>query len=294
MMAGSSLCSLAFLLQTGALCPVDLVESIYDRIDREDMDGVFVTLTRRTRTGRGPCGKAAPARGALARIARWHSDRLERPVRHACLGDDSRLDRARGPAKGTDGCRCWWPRWPMPAMVSIGRTNMSEFAFSGLGINPHYGTPINPHSIDEPLIPGGSSSGSGVAVATGCFRWPWAAIQVDRCASGRLDRYRRLQGDARPLFDARRVSSGHQPGFPGAADAHRARHRDDRRRPSRLSPGPAGALHEHDALVVPTNIVFDNCDSAVIKAFDAAIERIAASGIPVERGTCAAFRPFSS
>ncbi len=46
--------------------------------------------------------------------------------------------------------------------VLIGRTNMTEFAFSGVGINPHYGTPGNPH--DRRLIPGGSSSGAAVSV----------------------------------------------------------------------------------------------------------------------------------
>jgi Asp-tRNA(Asn)/Glu-tRNA(Gln) amidotransferase A subunit family amidase len=49
----------------------------------------------------------------------------------------------------------------------IGRTNMTEFAFSGVGINPHFGTPANAASRDEPLIPGGSSSGAAVSVATG-------------------------------------------------------------------------------------------------------------------------------
>jgi len=49
----------------------------------------------------------------------------------------------------------------------IGRTNMTEFAFSGIGINPHFGTPANAASRDEPLIPGGSSSGAAVSVATG-------------------------------------------------------------------------------------------------------------------------------
>ncbi len=49
----------------------------------------------------------------------------------------------------------------------IGRTNMSEFAFSGVGINPHYGTPHNPAAKDVPRIPGGSSSGAAVSVATG-------------------------------------------------------------------------------------------------------------------------------
>lgn len=49
----------------------------------------------------------------------------------------------------------------------IGRTNMVEFAFSGVGINPHFGTPANAASSIEALIPGGSSSGAAVSVATG-------------------------------------------------------------------------------------------------------------------------------
>ncbi len=52
-------------------------------------------------------------------------------------------------------------------MVSVGKTNLSEFAYSGLGLNPHFGTPHNPHGTDQPRIPGGSSSGSAVAVASG-------------------------------------------------------------------------------------------------------------------------------
>ena len=51
--------------------------------------------------------------------------------------------------------------------VSLGRTNTSEFAFSGIGINPHFGTPRNPWSPEVPCIPGGSSCGSAVAVALG-------------------------------------------------------------------------------------------------------------------------------
>src|SRR5438874_12202294 len=49
--------------------------------------------------------------------------------------------------------------------IIIGRTNMTEFAFSGVGINPHYGTPGNPY--DRSLIPGGSSSGAAVSVGDG-------------------------------------------------------------------------------------------------------------------------------
>jgi amidase len=47
----------------------------------------------------------------------------------------------------------------------VGKTNLVELAFGGSGINPHYGTPVNP--LDPALVPGGSSSGSAVAVATG-------------------------------------------------------------------------------------------------------------------------------
>lgn len=51
--------------------------------------------------------------------------------------------------------------------VVVGRTNMTEFAFSGVGVNPHYGTPPNPADAKTPRIPGGSSSGAAVSVATG-------------------------------------------------------------------------------------------------------------------------------
>jgi len=51
--------------------------------------------------------------------------------------------------------------------VILGHTNMTEFAFSGLGINPHYGTPRNPAFRNDTHIPGGSSSGAAVSVALG-------------------------------------------------------------------------------------------------------------------------------
>lgn len=47
--------------------------------------------------------------------------------------------------------------------VIVGKTNMSEFAFTGVGANPHYGTPGNP--ADRGRVPGGSSSGAAVAIA---------------------------------------------------------------------------------------------------------------------------------
>jgi aspartyl-tRNA(Asn)/glutamyl-tRNA(Gln) amidotransferase subunit A len=51
--------------------------------------------------------------------------------------------------------------------VLLGRTNMVEFAFGGLGLNPHYGTPRGPWDRATGRVPGGSSSGAGVAQADG-------------------------------------------------------------------------------------------------------------------------------
>lgn len=68
----------------------------------------------------------------------------------------------------------------------IGRTNMSEFAFSGVGLNPHFGTPANPATaaLDaQPRIPGGSTSGGAVSVATGAA---WAALGSDTGGSIRI------------------------------------------------------------------------------------------------------------
>ena len=51
--------------------------------------------------------------------------------------------------------------------VVIGRTDMTEFAFSGLGVNPHHGTPPSPWDRATGRLPGGSSSGAAVAAADG-------------------------------------------------------------------------------------------------------------------------------
>jgi len=65
----------------------------------------------------------------------------------------------------------------------VGRTNMTEFAFSGVGVNPHFGTPRNPADPDTPRVPGGSSSGAAVSVALGAAH---AALGTDTGGSIRI------------------------------------------------------------------------------------------------------------
>ena len=68
-------------------------------------------------------------------------------------------------------------------VVLAGRTNMVEFAFSGVGYNPHYGTPVNPADTSVEHVPGGSSSGAAVTVASGAA---FAALGSDTGGSIRI------------------------------------------------------------------------------------------------------------
>jgi aspartyl-tRNA(Asn)/glutamyl-tRNA(Gln) amidotransferase subunit A len=65
--------------------------------------------------------------------------------------------------------------------VVVAKTNMSEFAYTGIGANPHFGTPGNP--ADRKRVPGGSSSGAAVAAADGMCE---IAIGTDTGGSCRI------------------------------------------------------------------------------------------------------------
>lgn len=70
------------------------------------------------------------------------------------------------------------------AAIVTGKTHTVEFAFGGLGTNPHCGTPLNPWSSqDAPRAPGGSSSGAGVSLAQGSAL---AALGTDTAGSVRI------------------------------------------------------------------------------------------------------------
>ncbi len=67
--------------------------------------------------------------------------------------------------------------------ILLGKTKMVELAFGGLGQNPHWGTPINPWSLPETRIPGGSSCGAGVSLWQGSAR---VALGTDTACSVRV------------------------------------------------------------------------------------------------------------
>src|ERR1700738_783009 len=67
--------------------------------------------------------------------------------------------------------------------IVIGRTNMTEFAYSGIGINPHYGTPKSAWQRSVGHVPGGSSSGAAVSIADGMA---YGALGTDTGGSCRV------------------------------------------------------------------------------------------------------------
>jgi len=67
--------------------------------------------------------------------------------------------------------------------IVMGRTNMTEFAYSGLGLNPHYDTPRNAWNRSSARIPGGSSSGAAVSITDAMA---YAAIGTDTGGSCRI------------------------------------------------------------------------------------------------------------
>lgn len=67
--------------------------------------------------------------------------------------------------------------------IVVGRTNMTEFAYSGLGLNPHYGTPRNAWQREAGRVPGGSSSGGAVSITDGMAL---AALGTDTGGSCRI------------------------------------------------------------------------------------------------------------
>lgn len=161
----------------------------------------------------------------------------------------------------------------------VGKTNMTEFAFSGVGINPHYGTPRNPADTAVARIPGGSSSGAAVSVALGLavaglgsdtggsIRIPAALCGIVGFKSsqsrvprtGALELARSLDtvcAMTRSVADCLTVDAA-------IADAPLA----VRRRPL-----------EGMRFAVPRTLVFDQVEPAVAQAFDRAVGLLSAAG----------------
>jgi aspartyl-tRNA(Asn)/glutamyl-tRNA(Gln) amidotransferase subunit A len=148
----------------GSLAPTDVVEGCLARAREAAAHGVFITLTAQR-----------ALREARASQARWRAGRPLSPLDGVPVSWKDMIDVAGTATTGGSRVPARPPaRRDAPVVarlarlgaVCIGKTNLSELAFSGLGLNPWYGTPSNPRGpAHEPHVCGGSSSGAAASVA---------------------------------------------------------------------------------------------------------------------------------
>ena len=175
--------------------------------------------------------------------------------------------------------------------IPVGRVNMTEFAFSGLGINPHHGTPASPWDRSSRRIPGGSSSGTAVAVADGMAA---AGLGTDTGGSCRIPAA--FCGIVGYKPTARRVPiSGVLPLAPSLdsvgplAPSVACCARIDAILAGEPPTPPIPARLNGLRLAVPENIVLDGIDASVGATFDHALSRLSAAGARIERTRFAEF-----
>jgi len=167
--------------------------------------------------------------------------------------------------------------------IPIGRTNMTEFAFSGVGLNPHYDTPRNPYDRATGRMPGGSSSGAAVSVTDGMAV---GAIGTDTGGSCRIPAAvcgivgykptaRRIPTDGVMPLSFTLDSVG--PLAPtvaccAALDAIMAGEE-----PNELTPWRLDGLR----LAAPQTMVLDGMDSTVAAAYGDALSRLSKAGAKI-------------
>jgi aspartyl-tRNA(Asn)/glutamyl-tRNA(Gln) amidotransferase subunit A len=167
--------------------------------------------------------------------------------------------------------------------VLTGRTNMTEFAFSGVGVNPHHGTPANAADAATARIPGGSSSGAAVSVATGA-----AFIGLGSDTGGSIRIPAALNGIVGFKSTARLVPADGALPLSTTFDTVCAMTRSVRdailtheilaaRRVTRGA-APLGAYR----LAVVKNVFFEGIEPSVARAFDDALCALRAAGARIE------------
>jgi aspartyl-tRNA(Asn)/glutamyl-tRNA(Gln) amidotransferase subunit A len=168
--------------------------------------------------------------------------------------------------------------------IVIGRTNMTEFAYSGIGINPHYGTPKCAWQRGVGHVPGGSSSGAAVSIADGMA---YGALGTDTGGSCRIPAaYNGIVGykptQRRVPLDGGVPLSFTLDSFGPLANSTQCCATLD----AVLADEPIFALQPRPIrgmrLAVPTTVALDDLDEAVAKTFERALATLSRAGALIE------------
>ena len=169
--------------------------------------------------------------------------------------------------------------------IVVGRTNMTEFAYSGIGINPHYGTPKSVWNRSVGHVPGGSSSGAAVSIADGMA---FGALGTDTGGSCRIPAafngivgYKPTQARI-PLDGGVPLSFSLDSYGPLARSVACCATLD-----AVLADEPLQPLQPRSIkgmkLAVPTTVALDDLDDAVASTFERALEALSRAGALIER-----------
>jgi aspartyl-tRNA(Asn)/glutamyl-tRNA(Gln) amidotransferase subunit A len=169
--------------------------------------------------------------------------------------------------------------------IVIGRTNMTEFAYSGIGINPHYGTPKSTWRRDVGYVPGGSSSGAAVSVADGMAH---GALGTDTGGSCRIPAayngivgfkptQRRVPREGGVPLSTTLDSFGPLARTVDCCAVLDAVLADEPVQP--LLPRPIKGMR----LAVPTTVALDELDDEVSRSFERALNALSRQGALIER-----------
>src|ERR1700726_4438934 len=169
--------------------------------------------------------------------------------------------------------------------IVIGRTNMTEFAYSGIGINPHYGTPKGAWQRGVGHVPGGSSSGAAVSVVD---RMAHGALGTDTGGSCRIPpayngivgfkpTQRRVPLEGAVPLSFTLDSFGPLARTVGCCAVLDAVLADEPVRP--LQPRPIKGMR----LAVPTTVALEELEDEVARTFERALEVLSRQGALIER-----------
>ncbi|MUO81633.1 amidase [Agrobacterium vitis] len=283
-MSGKSIAQLAVLIQSGALDPQDLAHQTLAAIRDHADQTIFTRLTpeRAMQEAKASASRirAGCSLGPLDGIPIAWKDLFDLKGITTTAGSVV-LDDQPPAVRDADVVQAL----ANAGMVSIGHVNMSEFAFSGLGVNPHYGTPRNPHSMGEARVPGGSSSGSAVAVAAGLVP---VSIGTDTGGSVRIPSafngivgYKATRGrySMRGVFPLSKSLDSLGPLCRTVQDAVWV----DAAMRGLTQPQVTRTALAGRRFVVPERVFFDGAEDGVVQAFEAAIRRLEQAGAVVRR-----------
>src|SRR5215475_14761576 len=285
-MPNATLAALADDLETGRTCALKLVEECLARIADPTGEGqrTFIHVDKHAALEAADAmdrlRKAGAAPSRFAGIPVSIKDLFD--IRGQVTRAGSRALEDSAPAEKDAPVVA---RLRRAGFIVIGRTNMTEFAYSGIGINPHYGTPKSAWQRNVGHVPGGSSSGAAVSVVDGMAH---GALGTDTGGSCRIPAayngivgykptQRRIPLDGSVPLSFSLDSFGPLARSVACCAVLDAVLADEPIVP--LQPRPVKGMR----LAVPMTVALDELDEAVARTFDRALDTLSRQGASIVR-----------